>query len=81
MQECLFNSYSNNCCAYCRHHHCSMTVKQMKAKGCLQKQCWYLEKNEQHAYWRQRESTKQKRKDRRDMINNYVQLVYGGSAQ
>ena len=81
MQECLFNSYSNNCCAYCRHHHCSMTVKQMKAKGCLQKQCWYLVKNEQHQYWQQREATKQKRKDRREMLNNYVQLVYGGSAQ
>ena len=78
MQECLFNSYSNNCCAYCRHHRCSMTVKQMKAKGCLQKQCWYLVKNEQHAYWRQREVTKQKRKDRKEMINMYVANIQHG---
>ena len=75
MKECMFNSYSNNCCAYCRHHHCSMTVKQMKAKGCLQKQCWYLVKNEEHTYWQQREATKQKRKDRRYMLNMYVEKV------
>lgn len=75
MQECLFNSYSNNCCAYCRHHHCSMTVKQMKAKGCLQKQCWHLVKNEQHQYWQQRETIKQKRKDRKFMLDEYVKNI------
>jgi hypothetical protein len=52
-----------------------MTVKQMKAKGCLQKQCWHLIKNEQHAYWRQREVTKQKRKDKKQMINMYVENI------
>jgi hypothetical protein len=44
----------------------------MKAKGCLQKQCWYLVKNEQHKYWRQRELTKEKRKARKQAINDYV---------
>lgn len=78
MKECLFNSYSNNCCAYCRYHHCSMTVKQMKAKGCLQKQCWYLVRNEQHQYWQQRETTKQKRRDRKTMLNAYVAKVQQG---
>ena len=79
MKECLFNTYSNNCCAYCKLHNCSMTVKQMKAKGCLQKQCWHLVKNEKHQYWRQRESVKQKRKERKQMINNYVMSIqYGG---
>ena len=78
MQECLFNSYSNNCCAYCRHHNCSMTVKQMKAKGCLQKQCWHLVKNEQHPYWRQRETTKQKRKDRKQRLDIYVEKIQHG---
>lgn len=78
MQECLFNTYSNNCCAYCKHHNCSMTVKQMKAKGCLQKQCWYLVKNEQHQYWKQREATKQKRINRKNAINNYVRSISEG---
>ena len=78
MRECLFNSYSDNCCAYCKHHHCSMTVKQMKAKGCLQKQCWHLIKNEKHQYWTQREVTKQKRINRKKAINDYVMSVSGG---
>lgn len=79
MKECLFNSYSDNCCAYCKLHHCSMTVKQMRAKSCLQKQCWHLAKNENHQFWRQREKTKQKRKDRKQAINDYVYTVTGGA--
>lgn len=78
MKECLFNTYSNNCCAYCKLHHCSMTAKQMKAKSCLQKQCWHLVKNEDHQYWKQRAATKQKRKERKDMINIYVASVQQG---
>lgn len=78
MKECLFGSYSDNCCAYCKLHHCSMTVKQMKAKGCLQKQCWHLSKNETHQYWQQRALTKQKRIDRKQAINDYLYTVRGG---
>ena len=72
MKECLFNTSSNNVAAYCRYHHCGMTVKQMRCKDCLKKQCHYLVKNENHQYWKQREVTKQKRKDRKHMINEYV---------
>ena len=78
MKECLYNTYSDNIAGYCKLHHCSMTAKQMKAKGCLQKQCWHLEKNEEHPYWRQRASMKQKRKDRKLAIDNYVYAVSGG---
>lgn len=78
MKECLFNSESNNCCAYCRYHKCNMTAKQMKAKNCLGKQCWYLVKNEDHPYWTQRAIMKQKRRDRKQMINDYVSIVTGG---
>lgn len=80
MKECLFNTYSNNCCAYCKLHNCSMTVKQMKVKECLRKQCWHLIKNEEHQYWKQREAVKQKRKDRKQAINAYVYSVSGGIA-
>ena len=72
MKECLFNTYSNNCCAYCKLHKCSMTAKQMKKKECLKKQCWHLVKNEGHQYWLQREAIKKKRKSRKQAINNYV---------
>lgn len=72
MQACLFNTNSNNVVAYCKHHNCGMTAKQMKCKNCLGKECWYLQKNEAHPYWKQREAIKQKRKDRKQAINEYV---------
>lgn len=75
MKQTLFNCHSNNCCAYCKLHNCAMTVKQMKVKECLQKQCWHLVKNENHQYWYQREIMKQKRRLRKDRINQYVVAV------
>ena len=72
MEACLFNTCSNNVAAYCKYHKCGMTVKQIKCKNCLGKQCWYLVKNENHAWWKQREVTKQKRKDRKQAINDYI---------
>lgn len=70
--ECLFNTNSNNVAAYCKYHHCGMTVKQMKCKNCLGKQCHYLVKNETHDYWRQREVQKQRRRERKQAINEYI---------
>ena len=73
MKTCLFNTYSDNVAAYCRHHRCGMTVKQVKCKNCLGKQCYYLQKNEDHPYWRQREAIKQKRQGRKQAMNAYVE--------
>ena len=70
--ECLYNSHSDNVVAYCRHHRCGMTVKQMKCKNCLGKQCHYLVKNENHDYWRQRDVMKQKRKNRKKEKQEYL---------
>lgn len=75
MEACLFNTCSNNIAAYCKHHHCGMTVKQMKCKNCLGKNCWYLYKNENHPYWKQREIMKQKRRDRKISIDKYVKSI------
>ena len=72
MKRTLFSGYSDNCCAYCKLHSCSLTVKQLKVKECLKKECWHLLKNEDHAYWRQREIMKQKRKDRKIRLDQYV---------
>lgn len=69
MKTCLFNTHSDNVAAYCKYHCCSMTPKQIKTKECLQKQCWYMVKNEEHEWWKQRERTKQKRKNRKEMLN------------
>lgn len=73
MQTCLFNGHSDNVAAYCRHHSCGLTVKQIKHKNCLGKECWYLVKNEDHDWWRQREQTKQKRKERKATLSQYAQ--------
>lgn len=75
MYKTLYNGYSNNCCAYCTLHQCSMTVKQMRKKECLKKQCYHLVKNESHAIWHQRECKKQQRKERKQTINEMVAAV------
>lgn len=68
MKECLFGTCSDNVAGYCRYHHANMTVKQIRCKNCLQKQCRHLVKNEEHAWWKQRAATKQKRKARKMAI-------------
>lgn len=78
MSECLFGTCSDNVAAYCKLHRRCMTVKQMRCKNCLQKECWHLAKNEEHPYWKQRELMKQKRKARKQAINEYVNAVCGG---
>ena len=78
MKECLYGTCSDNVAAYCKLHGRCMTVKQMRCKNCLQKECWHLEKNEDHPYWKQREIMKQKRKARKQAINEYVSAFHGG---
>ena len=56
---------SNHACAFCTYHNCHLTARQMKCKGCLNKQCKNLVKNEDHPYWKQREAMKEKRKARK----------------
>lgn len=62
----------NRACGFCKHHHCYLTVKQVKQHECLQKQCYYLRKNTSHDWWRQREVMKQKRKMRKERGNLYA---------
>lgn len=62
----------NRACAYCVHHHKYLTVKQVRQHECLQKQCHYLRKNENHDWWRQREVMKQKRKIRKERKAAYA---------
>ena len=77
--ECLYNSNSENVAAYCRNpkHPYAMTVTQMNCKNCLGKQCKHFEREESHQYWKQRAAKKQKRKDRKKRINDYVNQFKG----
>lgn len=65
MQKTLYNNYSDNCCAYCKLHQCAMTMKQLRKKECLKKQCWHLDKIKEHPVWKQREHMKKLRKERK----------------
>lgn len=58
--EVLYGSetYYKNVAAYCKYHHKHLTVKQIKQKGCLGKQCKCLSKLEHH-YWEIRKKRKQ----------------------
>ena len=55
----------NRACGFCRYHRYYLTVKQVRQHECLKKQCHYLQKNETHDWWRQREVVKQRRKMKR----------------
>ena len=59
----------NRACAYCKHHHKYLTVKQVRQHECLKKQCFYLQKNENHDWWRQREVIKKKRQEKKAHYN------------
>ena len=69
MLHSLYNTEisEKRCIGYCRRHGCYISATQLKQKECLQKQCHHLDKHE-HEFWRQRELTKQRRKDRKELI-------------
>lgn len=65
MHKTLNDTYAKSPCAYCRKHCCSLTVKQLKGRECLKKNCWYLVKYPEHEWWKQRELLKAKKKAKR----------------
>ena len=56
-------TYFKNVPAFCKLHHKHLTAKQIKQKGCLGKQCKYLDKFLENRYWEQREKKKQLKKE------------------
>ena len=68
----LYRTIAKSPCAYCMKHNVSLTVKQVKHKKCLSKECWHLKKYE-HEFWKQREIIKAKRKAKKAERN----LTYG----
>ena len=76
MEKSLFYTYSNNTAGYCLHHQCGVTVRQMKCKNCLQKQCRHFIKNESHGYWKQKKLIEEKKRAKKQALNEYLMLVY-----
>jgi hypothetical protein len=69
-KKCMFNTESSNVAGYCKLHDAYMTVKQIRCKQCLQKQCWHLERNYEHKWWAQRAEKKQLRIERKQRLAN-----------
>ena len=71
MKKCLYGNQASDkhIIGFCWNHKVALTVKQLKHKECLKKQCNALEKYE-HEYWRQRELMKLKRKNKKGIIIN-----------
>lgn len=64
----LNNTVARSPCAYCKKKCVSLTVKQVKSKECLKKNCWHLVKYESHEWWKQRERDKAKKKANRNIM-------------
>ena len=73
MLQSLYNTEisEKRCIGYCGRHHCYLSVTQLKRKECLQKKCTHLEKRE-HEFWKQRELTKMRRKQRKDSLTKWA---------
>lgn len=61
----LYNTMANSPCGKCKKKNCELTVRQVKAKKCLGKNCWHLVKYENHEWWHQRELAKERKKERK----------------
>lgn len=74
MLQSLYNTEisEKRCIGYCSRHHCYLSTTQLKQKECLKKQCTHLERHE-HEFWRQRELTKTRRKQRKVTLG----VIYG----
>ena len=67
----LYGTRANyeNCAGFCDLHKCYMTVKQIKKKECLGKQCRHLRKLD-HYWWEWRENRKRyKKEDKNEVLN------------
>ena len=58
----------NRAVGYCHFHKAALTVKTLKCKECLKKQCDAMERYGEHDFWRQHEQKKSLRKIRKQSI-------------
>ncbi len=63
---------------YCKTHPGYLTVAIMKQKNCVANNCIFLQKNEEHQYWVQKEKHKQEKKEGKRLkkeIENNTKLI------
>lgn len=68
----IFGGKAKNPAAFCKLHNGYLTVKEMRKKECLKKQCYHLIKNKEHNYWEQRDALKFKKKGIDDVLPNNI---------
>ena len=61
----------NRAVGYCHFHKAALTVKTMKCKECLRKQCDALERYGDHDFWRQHAQKKVMKKAKKQILNSY----------
>jgi hypothetical protein len=54
-----------NACGYCHLHRVTLSVKQLRGRECLRKQCRHLVPWKQHPYWEQRAREKERKEQRK----------------
>lgn len=54
-------------------HKGKLSLRQMKNHKCLSKKCPFFKKNEEHTYWKERESIKQKKKKKQ--VSTYTKCA------
>lgn len=57
---------SKNPVGWCCLHRFTLSVKQMKRKRCLVKDCRHFRKKKEHDYWKAKERAKQAREERKN---------------
>ena len=62
----------NKAVGYCHYHKAALTVKTMKCRECLKKQCNALKKYEEHDFWRQHKQKKELRKAKKHTIDSFA---------
>ncbi len=67
----LFRGKSTNLCGWCYYHDKGLTVRQMRLKKCLSRQCNAFKKFPEHMYWQQREAAKKVKKQHRKERRGY----------
>ena len=61
----LQGKYVDNPPAYCVLHKCHLSMRNIRKRRCIEKQCFHMKKLE-HPYWEYMEIMKKKRKERRE---------------
>lgn len=57
---------SKNPVGWCCLHRFTLSVRQMKRKRCLIKDCRHFRKKKDHDYWKAKERSKQARKEKKN---------------